>query len=111
TGTGLFWLALITAPSRSEAQGSPLLTKTLKIDVWGMSFTVYYPKDWSAPPPVDTYQLLNVPAEQQATLDIAALNKTARIIITMEHRTDHAEAVRRLREIAAEVDSPSTFLN
>ena len=106
-------LLAVYVPS-SQSQGgtrSPTgPTRTLKIEAEHLSFTVRYPNGWSAPPPVDTYQLLNVPAEQQATLDVATLNKTARIIITMEHRIDHAEAVRRLREIAAEVDSPSTFL-
>jgi HYDIN/CFA65/VesB family protein len=112
TGTGicLFCLALVTAPSRSEAQKPPVLTQTLSVKVEGLSFTVHYPNGWSAAQEANVYKLLNVPAKEKDTLDAAALDKIAQIMIFTEHRRDHAEAVRRLKEIEAETDSPSTFL-
>jgi hypothetical protein len=53
---------------------------------------------------VDT-QLINVPADQQDTVEASA-----RIGIGAALRTDHAEAVRELQQIAAEASSPPMFL-
>jgi len=87
------------------AQGSPALTQTLYIDAEGI--TVSYPEGWSVAPKrfTNTHELINVPADQQDTVEA-----TARIKIRIQTRTDHAEAVHELQEIATEVDSPSTFL-
>jgi uncharacterized repeat protein (TIGR01451 family) len=108
TGICLFCLALITGPSRSEAQKPPVLTQTLSIDVEGMGITVSYPEGWSVSPKqfINMKELINVAADQQNTLQA-----TASIKIRSQTRTDHAEALHELKEIAAEVDSPSTFLN
>jgi uncharacterized repeat protein (TIGR01451 family) len=108
TGICLFCLALITGPSRSEAQEHPVLTQTLSIKVESMGITVSYPEGWSVSPKqfINMKELINVAANQQNTLPA-----TASIKIRSQTRTDHAEAVHELKEIAAEVNSPSTFLN
>jgi uncharacterized repeat protein (TIGR01451 family) len=98
-------IAFLALPSQGTAQGTPLV-HTLTIDALGMS--VSYPDGWSVPPQrlVNMHELINVPANQQDTLEA-----TARVKITTETRTDHAGAVRRLQEIAAEASSSSTFLS
>ena len=108
TGICLFCLALITGPSKSEAQKPPVLTQTLSFEVGGMGITVSYPEGWSVSPTqfINMKELINVAANQQNTLQ-----PTASIRIRSQTRTDHAEAVHELKEIAAEVDSPSRFLN
>jgi hypothetical protein len=101
-------IALMAWPSRSAAQGPPL-PQTLNIEVEGMRITISYPEGWSAAQDANVYKLLNVPVEKQHTLDAAALDRIAHIMVFTEHRSDHAEAVRRLKEMEAETESPSTF--
>jgi Abnormal spindle-like microcephaly-assoc'd, ASPM-SPD-2-Hydin len=103
-------LALISLLSVSTAQGLPPLTQSIYIDVEGVGITVRYPEGWSTTQDANVYKLLNIPVERQDTLDAATLDKIAQIMISTEHRTDHAEAVHRLKEIEAEAGSPSTFL-
>lgn len=92
-------------PTESAAQG------TQNLRLLGEDVTVSYPSGWSVAPYADVYQLLNVPADQQGTLDVDSLDRIARIIVTAERGRDHAEAVGRLSAIATEVSSPSTFLS
>jgi len=70
-----------------------------------MSFR--YPDGWSVAPKrsENLDELINVPADQQDTEEA-----TARVQIGTQIRTDHAEAIRELQDIAAEVSSPATFL-
>jgi hypothetical protein len=101
----LFIAMGLCLPFWSEAQGVPPLTRTFSINNLGI--TMSYPDSWSVAPRrfINTYELINVPAAQQH-----ALMATARVKIRVQTRTDHAEAVHELQEIAAEVNSPSTFL-
>src|SRR5262249_49918150 len=68
--------------------------------------TVRYPSTWSNPPRrfANMDELVNVPVEQ-----LESATPTARIQITVVPRTDHAEAVRELREIARENTSRPAF--
>ena len=111
-------LALMSLPSVSAAQGLPALSQTLYMPE--QRITVAYPDKWSVMPggSANAYELINVPAEEQQSAARAAEEQqdaaragAARIIIITEHRTDHAEAVRRLKEIAEEEESSPTFLN
>src|SRR5262249_22308563 len=101
-------IALIAVPSPSPAQ-LPSLPNSLEIKTFGLSLR--YPDGWSATRSANVDMLFNVPAGQLGTLDAHARAKVPQITIFTERRTDHAEAVRRLKEIEAEASSPSTFLN
>ena len=107
-GICLLSLALITGPAKSEAQVLPSLTQNLSIQAGGMGITLSYPEGWSLAPRrlTNMSELINVAANQQNTL-----KATASIKIRSQTRTNHAEALHELNEIAAEVNSPSTFLN
>jgi hypothetical protein len=99
--------AIAQAPP--QRQSGVNLTRSFEIparDVRGR-----HPDGWSVAREASGYTLLNVPLEKQGTLGAAALARTAQITVDIEDRRDHAEAVRRLKEIAAEVDSPVSFLN
>jgi hypothetical protein len=102
------YLALATLPSLSPAQGVAL---PHSYDIQPLGVSLRYPDGWSVNPYGDAYQVLNVPVDQQAALDVDTLDKTARIIVTFEHGKDHAEVVRRLAEIATEGNWPVNFLN
>src|SRR5439155_17394199 len=44
-------------------------------------------------------------------VDTTVLDNTPQVAVFIEHRKDHLEAVRRLKDIEAEATSPSIFLN
>ncbi len=100
----IFFIAVFMLSAVSLAQVATL-TNTLNINNLGI--TVGYPSGWSVVPKryANMDELINVPANQQSIV-----GETARIKIRTQARTDHNEAVSELREIAAEVRSPSTFL-
>ena len=97
-------LALATLPSRSPAQEVALPNR---YDIPNLGVSIRYPDDWSIAPKryANMEALINVPADQQNTI-----GETARIRIRTQSRTDHNEAISELREVAAEVSTPSTFL-
>lgn len=79
------------------------LSQTVRID-GGVS--VSYPDGWSiARPTLNSWAILNVPANQQETA-----TPTVRVLIGVGERTDHADAMNQLADIAKESDTPSTFL-
>jgi hypothetical protein len=69
-------------------------------------FYVGYPDGWSAGTDANITRLINVAPDKSATLDAVTLDRTAQIQITIEQRTDHADAVNRLSEIAKETSDP-----
>jgi hypothetical protein len=79
---------------------------TNRLDIKAGGLTIRYPADWSNPPKrfANMDELVNVPAEKQDSVEV-----TARIQITVVPRTDHAEAIRELREIASENTTRPTF--
>jgi len=93
-----FWLS----PSVAQV----LLRNELAIKAHGI--TMRYPAGWSSPPKrfANMDELVNVPEGEQERG-----RPTARVQITAVRRTDHAEALRELRDIAREVHSPATFLD
>ncbi len=101
---------MMTSPAESAGQRGPLdLTQVLQLQSEGV--TVRYPQNWTAIRSANLQVLFNVPAEELGKLDAHALAKTPRITLFTERRQDHAEAVRRLKEIEAEASAPSTYLN
>jgi len=97
-------LALATLPSQSPAQGVALPNRH---DIPTLGISLRYPDGWSVAPRryANMEELIDVPADRQNTVE-----ETARLKIRTQSRTDHNEAISELREIAAEVSSPSTFL-
>lgn len=110
----------VAAPSAAQqnpppaADASVALPQELSFD--GL-FTVRYPGTWSELPSVyrNSRTLVSVPRSDHGRLS-AADNahgvgpRVARVMITVEQRRSHAEAVQRLRDIAGSVDSPATYL-
>jgi hypothetical protein len=71
------------------------------------AITMRYPAGWSVSPRrfANMDEVVNVPASEQERT-----RPTARVQITAVRRTNHAEALRELREIVSEVHAPVTFL-
>jgi hypothetical protein len=103
------------APKGRRWQGQPeALTQELSFD--GL-FTVRYPASWSELPSVyrNSKTPVSVPKSDHPKLS-APKNaygyneRVARVVITIEQRRSHDEAVQRLREIASGYNTPATFL-
>ena len=107
-GTFLILISTLWCFGPVGAQSLAPLTQTLSIDSDSMGITISYPDDWSVAPKrfTNMVELINVPADQQNVSPI-----TAGVKVRTQSRTDHTEAVGELKEIAAEVSSPSTFLS
>ena len=90
----------------SGVLAQPALPNQLEIKAQGIS--IRYPAGWSIPPKryANVDELVNVPAGEHARG-----RPTARVQITAVPRTDHAEALRELRDIATENNSKPTFLD
>jgi hypothetical protein len=95
---------LVIGASR-PAQPAEELTRSFVMDRLGI--TLHHPETWSATSQDDRAWIVNAPLEQATG---PALNRLAQIFVSVEHRKDHAEAVRRLREIASEFEGPVTYL-
>jgi alpha-tubulin suppressor-like RCC1 family protein len=72
-----------------------------------VGLTLRHPEGWYATRQDESAWLVNAPPAQATG---PALNGLAQVFVTVEHRTNHADAVHRLREIAAEFDVPVTYL-
>jgi hypothetical protein len=90
------------------AQSPKPLTQSMQIA--GNQASISYSADWSVGPNSNGQELFNVPLEAQARMDAAAFNQVARILVTMERRLDHAEAVNRLNQIMGNTTSPANLL-
>lgn len=73
--------------------------------------TLPYPDGWSAAQVGNLHKLVNVPADQHATMDAATLDRTAQILITTDRAADHEEALHMLRNLAASTSAPVTYLS
>jgi hypothetical protein len=69
--------------------------------------TLRYPDGWSATLQDDRAWVVNAPLAH-ATGE--ALNGLAQVYVIVEHRIDHADAIRRLRAIASEYEVPVEYL-
>ena len=89
----------------STVNSADVLTKSLANDRLG--FTLHYPESWSALAQDDHVWMVNAPLKQATGSNLDGL---AQIFVTTEHRTNHAEAVNRLREICSEYQTKCTYL-
>src|SRR5437870_2598663 len=97
------WVVLGLLSIESVAQ--TLLPHTARISGEKGIF-VSYPDGWSlAQPTMNSWVILNVPADKQETFE-----PTVRVTIGYLDRTDHADAVRQLAEYAKESRVNSAFL-
>ena len=78
-----------------------------QIVVERLGLTMHYPTEWSAAP---TPQLIWLVRGTQDEANGPALDRLAQIYVTSENRRDHADAVRRLREIASEYPGAVSYL-
>lgn len=90
----------ILAPTTGSAQTS---TRTGEV---AKDIVVSYPETWTPAEAQYSNALELVTPAEKLGVGVGQ----ARLLITTEWRRDHAKAVRRLAEIAAEVDAPPTFL-
>ena len=74
--------------------------------------TLPYPDGWSvAPPPyANVQELMNAAPSALANMSFAEAKVSAHILVSTERRTNHAEAVSRLQELATDSASTPTFL-
>ncbi|MBZ5536412.1 MAG: choice-of-anchor D domain-containing protein [Acidobacteriia bacterium] len=96
----------LLAGGASHGLAQPALPNQLEIKAQGI--TMRYPAGWSSPLKryANVDELVNVPVSEHARG-----RPTARVQITSVARTDHAEALRELRDIATENSSKPTFLD
>ncbi len=103
------YLCLVLAAAGVVPLALPQSTQTLELKPYGVS--VRYPPSWSAVPSRygNAYELTRV-APGQAGLP--GSTSALQILITVEPRKDHADAIGRLQDIAREQQqSPSIFLS
>jgi hypothetical protein len=87
------------------AQSAEQLTRSLAMDQLGI--TLRHPEGWSATFQDERAWIVNAPLAQATG---TALSGLAQVFVTAEHRANHEDAVRRLREIASEFDAPVEYL-
>lgn len=98
--------ALSACTPQTSAASQALDSGSVVVD----GLRVSYPDGWSSARGAGVTRLVNVAPDKLPTLDAAGLERTAQIIITVEQRTDHEEAVQRLHEIAAEASDTPRYL-
>ena len=108
----LVGVAMSPSASGQNAQSPPksaLGTSTQVFALRDDGISIEYPPGWSPNRYANVNELLNVPPEQLAALGPNREN-VASIDISVIRNKSHAEAVRRLREIAAESNATSSYL-
>jgi hypothetical protein len=98
---GFLLLSFVSPAAHSAEQ----LTQSLTIDQLGLRLK--YPTGWSATPDKELTWIVNAPLQEAKG---QALDGLAQVFVTVEHRPDHADAVRRLRDIASEFQGPVEYL-
>ncbi len=103
TGSLIFGILTLILLDFSAAFGQQTL------DMAAEGIKINYPDGWYPAPSryTNAYELVNASSEE---LKATVPAKLSWIFVTTEKRKNHKEALRRLKEIAAEVSSPSTFL-
>src|SRR5262249_5062532 len=96
-----------TAHQREFCSFSSPASDNFKINEHGISFQ--YPQGWSVEHRANMYRLVRTTPDQLQKLTNADRQGLATITTSVENRKDHADALLRLRQIAAESNTPSTF--
>ncbi|MEP7342305.1 MAG: choice-of-anchor D domain-containing protein [Acidobacteriota bacterium] len=90
------------APTTKAPQSLAQLPMTQSLRIQAKGLTIRYPENWT--------KVESRFANAQELHSLKEGAKSARIIITSEQRRDHADALRRLREIAAEQDVKTSYI-
>ena len=96
-----------------EAQPRPASASGASVQVFTLpdnGISIDYPPGWSPNRYANVNELLNVPPEKLSTLGADDRETVARIDISVIPLKSHAQAVSRLRNIAAESNATSTYL-
>lgn len=96
-----------TVRAQPAPPAAPPLTQQAEVAEGG--FTVSFPAGWSMSHDANVWRLVNLPAERAAVADPRTLDGIGQILITVEQRRSHDEALRRLEEIRAESTARATF--
>jgi len=104
TGSLVFCVLILSLFNFSVALG-----QQQTLDMMTEGIKINYPEGWYPAPSryANAYELVNASPEE---LNTAVPVKLVWIFVTTEKRKTHKEALQRLKEIAAEVSSPSNFL-
>jgi hypothetical protein len=103
----LLCLVLAAAAVPSAAQDEKRAARG-KLQVDGV--TLSYPSGWSHQRHASFDRLTSAPVMKGARIGVALRRGAAQVSVHTERRASHAEAVRRLQEIALEQAAPVTFL-
>jgi uncharacterized repeat protein (TIGR01451 family) len=101
-------LGLLAAPGGQAAQTNPVSAR-MELPEYGVSVPV--PPGWSEHHTANLHELLNIPLDKLSTLQPADREDLPRINVMVISGDDHAEALHRLQQIAAEWNLPVTFLS
>ncbi|HXI03836.1 MAG TPA: choice-of-anchor D domain-containing protein [Candidatus Saccharimonadales bacterium] len=96
----------ISATGQTPSSPAPALTQRFDASP---QFSIGYPAGWSVRRVGNIQQMLAATAADLASGKVD-LEEIASVVIHTEQRADQAEALLRLRQIAAESDAPSQFL-
>jgi hypothetical protein len=109
--SGIFAALAVSAGSLATSAEPPgAKVQKLAIQENGLGIQIPYPKGWSVAKRrfANAYELFAVPAEQQT---VAESERVGRILMVVDRYGSHSEAVRQLKEIAAEEKEPAVALN
>jgi hypothetical protein len=110
---GLLTVVLLIGRGSTSAQGQrppDAAALAQKVEIAPFGFSLRYPADWTCERDANVWRLVDVPPERARVLAGPALEQAAQVFITSETRRDHADALRRLTDVAAESTTPVTFL-
>ncbi len=96
----------VLAQSTPQPAPRPALTERLEASP---DFSVGYPAGWTVRPLGNLQQMFAAPAEALDRGEVV-LEDVATVVVHTEQRADQAEALLRLKQIEAESNAPSTFL-
>ena len=100
--------AQATQPTQADRALASSLTAQAELASYGLS--IRHPPNWTLQEGGGIWQLVSVPADRVASLDLQTLEHTPQVFISVDRLRSHAEAVQRLEFIRAEFDAPVTFL-
>jgi hypothetical protein len=103
--SAIVWVVLLVGASHGVAQDRGKL-RTLGI----AGVSLRYPAAWSHQRHLGFDRILSVTPAKFLKMSPAARGGTVQVSVYTERRADHAEAVRRLREIELEQQAPATYL-
>ena len=94
--------------AQAQQPAAAALAQTAELAPLG--FSLRYPAGWTAEQDANVWRLVNVPPERARAMTGAEIEQVAQILVTSETRRNHADALRRLKDVEAESTTSVTFL-